>query len=83
MNTNSTEGSVEPNVFQRYGFIIRWVGPMAMAAGCLVIGGWLMGIRALASVMPSFVTMKPNTAFSFCPGRVIALALAPSGKSSR
>jgi hypothetical protein len=65
MNTNSTEGSVEPNVFQRYGFIIRWVGPMAMAAGCLVIGGWLMGIRALASVMPSFVTMKPNTAFSF------------------
>jgi hypothetical protein len=65
MNTNTTKGSVEPNVVQRYGFISSSAGPIAMAVGGLVLVGWMLGIRTLASVFPHYTTMKPNTAFCF------------------
>jgi PAS domain S-box-containing protein len=65
MKTNTTKGSAEPNVVQRYGFISSFAGSIAMAVGGLVLVGWLLGIRTLASVFPHFTTMKPNTAFCF------------------
>ena len=65
MNTNTTKGSVEPNVAQRYGFISSFAGPIAMAVGILVLVGWLLGIRTLTSVFPHYTTMKPNTASCF------------------
>src|SRR3984893_14751068 len=65
MNTNTTKGSVEPNVAQRYGFISSSAGPIAMAVGGLVLVGWMLGMRTLASVFPHYTTMKPNTAFCF------------------
>lgn len=33
--------------------------------GLLVLTGWLLDIPALKSILPRFVTMKPNTAFCF------------------
>ena len=82
MNTNTTKGSVEPNVVQRYGFISSFAGPIAMAVGGLVLVGWLLGIRALASVLPHYTTMKPNTAFGFVlAGLSLWLLRLPSSKA--
>ena len=65
MNTSTTKGSVGPNVAQRYEFISSFAGPIAMAVGGLVLVGWLLGMRTLASVFPHYTTMKPNTAVCF------------------
>ena len=52
----------QPKALQRYGFVSSLAGAIAMAVGGLVLVGWLFGVRALASVMPDYTTMKPNTA---------------------
>jgi PAS domain S-box-containing protein len=66
-NTTSTTalGSIEPTVLQCYGFISGATGLVAMAAGILVLTGWLMGIRTLTSVIPDYATIKVNTALCF------------------
>src|SRR5580692_3081968 len=58
----TTKGAAQPKVLQRYGFISSLAGPVAMAIGGLVLVGWVLGVRRLASVMPEYTTMKPNTA---------------------
>jgi hypothetical protein len=63
MNTDTTKGSVQSNVRQRCACISSCAGPIAIVVGCLVLVGWLLGIRTLTSVMPHYTTMKPNTAF--------------------
>jgi hypothetical protein len=68
MNISGKESSVTPNKAQRYGFISECAGTVTIVAGLLVLTGWLLGIRPLLSVMPTYVTMKPNTAFCFVLG---------------
>src|ERR1700722_246044 len=58
----TTKGAAQPKALQRYGFISSLAGPVAMAIGGLVLVGWVLGVRTLASVMPDYTTMKPNTA---------------------
>ena len=62
MNRTALEGTALPKSLTRYGLISSLAGPFAMAVGGLVLAGWLLGLRFLASVMPDFTTMKPNTA---------------------
>jgi PAS domain S-box-containing protein len=62
MNRTAIKGSALAKSLQRYGFISSLAGPIAMAVGGLVLAGWLLGLRFLATVMPDFTTMKPNTA---------------------
>src|ERR1700760_4628630 len=62
MNHTARKGTALPKSVRRYGFIYSWAGPLAMAVGGLVLAGWLLGLRFVASVMPDFTTMKPNTA---------------------
>jgi PAS domain S-box-containing protein len=64
-NTSTAVGSIEPSVLHRYGFISSVTGLVAMAAGALVLLGWLMGIRTLTSVIPGYATIKVNTALCF------------------
>jgi PAS domain S-box-containing protein len=66
-NTTATTalGSIEPTVLHRYGLISSVMGLVAMAAGILVLMGWLTGIRTLTSVLPDYATIKVNTAFCF------------------
>jgi two-component system sensor histidine kinase/response regulator len=79
MKTHSPKGSVEPKVVDRYEFISRSAGPIAMGVGGLVLLGWLTGIRALTNVMPDFATMKANAAFCFVlAGLSLFLAGRPS-----
>src|SRR5271165_4667001 len=65
MKTITTKESAKSTMVQFYEFVPRFAGPIAMAVGGLVLAGWLLGIRTLMSVMPGYVTMKPNTAFCF------------------
>ena len=58
----TTKGAAQPKALQRYAFISSLAGPVAMAIGGLVLVGWVLGVRRLASVMPEYTTMKPNTA---------------------
>jgi two-component system, sensor histidine kinase and response regulator len=58
-------GSIEPAVLQRYGFISSVTGLVVMAAGMLVLMGWLTGLRTLTSVIPDYATIKVNTALCF------------------
>src|SRR5271165_7228592 len=82
MNTNTTKGSVGPNLAQRYAFISSFAGPIAMAVGSLVLVGWLLGIRTLTSVIPDYTTMKPNTAVCFVlVGLSLWLLRLPSSQS--
>jgi PAS domain S-box-containing protein len=62
MNLTTTKGTVPPKLLRRYGFISSLAGPIAMVVGGLVLVGWLLGLRTLATVLPDFTTMKPNTA---------------------
>jgi two-component system sensor histidine kinase/response regulator len=62
MNAIATNGSVRRAALQRYGFISSLAGPIAMFVGSFVLFGWVFGVRTLASVMPEYTTMKPNTA---------------------
>ena len=63
MNTDTSKGSVQANVLQRYGVISSCAGPIATPVEGLVLVGWLLGMRTLTSVMPHYTTMK--TAFCF------------------
>ena len=62
MNSTAIKGTALPKSLRRYGFISSLAGPLAMVVGGLVLAGWLLRLRFLASVMPDFTTMKPNTA---------------------
>jgi two-component system sensor histidine kinase/response regulator len=82
MKTNSPKGSGQSKVVDRYGFISRSAGPIAMGVGSAVLLGWLLGIRTLTNVMPGFATMKPNTAFCFVlAGLSLFLSQRPSIQS--
>jgi PAS domain S-box-containing protein len=86
MNTTTTKDLPRPNVCARYEFISSFVGPIAMAAGVLVLVGWLLGVRTLTSVVPQYTTMKPNTAFCFVLAGLslwlLRLRLSPVVKSN-
>jgi two-component system, sensor histidine kinase and response regulator len=82
MNTKTAKGSVEPNLIQRYRSIFSFAGPIAITVGGLVLVGWLLGIRTLASVFPHYTTMKPNTAVCFVlAGLSLWLLRTPSSQS--
>ena len=42
-----------------------FAGAVAMLVGGLVFIGWALDIAALKSVLPGWVSMKPNAAFAF------------------
>jgi PAS domain S-box-containing protein len=65
MHTTIPFDSIGPNVVRRYGFISSVAGLIVVAVGVLVIIGWLLGIRVLASVIPDYATIKVNTAVCF------------------
>ena len=56
------------------------VGLLTIAAGLMVLVGWSFDIPVLKSVLPSFVTMKANTAVAFT---LAGLSLALWARSSR
>jgi two-component system cell cycle sensor histidine kinase/response regulator CckA len=52
----------------------RWAAYLLMAAGTLVLLGWLENISILMTVLPGKISMKPNTAVGFlCAGVCIVL----------
>ena len=82
MNIIPIGGPVEPHVVQRYRFIPSLAAPFTIAVGGLVLVGWLLGIRMLASVFPNYATIKPNTASCFIlAGLSLWLLRLPSGRA--
>jgi PAS domain S-box-containing protein len=69
---NDEGNCAESLMARRCASFTRIASFMAMAVGCLVLVGWLLSIGALTSVLPGFVTMKPNTALCFV---LVGLAL--------
>ena len=43
----------------------RAAGLAAVLVGCIVIFGWALDVPVLTSIVPGYVTMKPNTAVGF------------------
>lgn len=54
----------------------------ALVGGIVFLGGWLLNVDALKSVLPGLSTMKPNTAAGIL-ALGAALALTVSGRKSR
>jgi two-component system, sensor histidine kinase and response regulator len=86
MNTTVTTSTARLEMFRRFGLFSSFAGPIAMVVGVLVLAGWLLGVRALTSVMPQYTTMKPNTAFCFIVAGLSLWLLRPrwnpAGESS-
>ena len=38
---------------------------VVFVVGCIVLGGWLLGVPALTSILPGMATMKANSALAF------------------
>jgi hypothetical protein len=55
-------------------FAARLSGALAMCVGGIVLVGWALDIAALKSVLPGWVSMKPNTAVAFI---LVGIALLP------
>ncbi|MBC8094267.1 MAG: hypothetical protein H7Y43_00505, partial [Akkermansiaceae bacterium] len=72
-----------PAVARRCAYFARLASLIAVTVGSLVIVGWLLDIRALMSVMPGFVSMKPNAArcFVLAGFALWRLALNSSGRA--
>jgi len=84
MNTTTAVGSVDPSGVGRYAIIAGIAASIAMAAGGLVLVGWLLGIRLLTSLMPDYATMKVNTAFCFVlAGLSLWLLQRPSSRAAK
>ncbi len=63
--------------FKRYAQVS---GAIALVVGVLVLLGWLLNVGTLKSVLPGWVSVKPNTALSFL---LIGLALLLSRSRSK
>lgn len=57
--------------------VIR-IGFFALFSGLVVFFGWIFQIKSLESVIPGFVTMKPNAAFCFV---LLGIAMVVSNKA--
>ena len=64
--------------------IARGAGLLAILIGLSVLAGWVFDARPLMTVLPGFVTMKPNTALAFCFGGLsLFLFLRPQARAKR
>jgi signal transduction histidine kinase len=54
-------------------------GASAALVGCIVLLGWALDIAALKSVLPGWVSMKPNTAVAFILTGITLLASSTNG----
>ena len=52
----------DPALMDRYRLYATWCGYLVITIGCVVLIGWFAGIRVLASLSPSWIAMKSNTA---------------------
>ncbi|HWE41931.1 MAG TPA: hypothetical protein VG432_05460, partial [Gemmatimonadaceae bacterium] len=62
----------------RFRRAFAWI---ALAIGIVVLAGWLLGVRAMQSFVPGWVTMKPNAAASLAAagGALLLLEGARTG----
>lgn len=86
----------DPRLILRYQAAACAAAVLTLLLGAAALGGWLLGIDALKSLVPGVVTMKANTAVGLllcgaallavaCPGgrgRGDRLARAPAGAAA-
>ncbi len=65
---------------RKTGQVIGWV---TVAAGCLVLLGWILNLPLLKSIVPGFETMKANTALCFVLLGASLAFLRPESSTNR
>ncbi len=83
--TPETEPAATGITARRCMQIARGASGLAILIGLSVLAGWLLDFRPLMTVLPGFVTMKPNTAVAFCFAglSLFLVSLSAEGQNGR
>lgn len=72
-----------PNNDSQFRTITRAAALLSVLLGIVVLTGWVLDITVLKSILPGYISMKPNTAIGFVCGGLAFMLLVKSDSSRK